>query len=643
MDKQKTPPPAGRRTPAKPAAGAATRRRQLEDLLLSIKLAGQEQRLTLIAELAEKGELTSAERRQVLIAIQRYILGSRSETPRDLSGLLSSILRLANRYELRRKALELFRAALECLPRAEVLPQLKGPLSELVGQLLPRGGDTTFSPELFLRAGRRLEQTEHLSEIVQLTTLGLFFFPFNGPLREQRAQAQLATGHNNSAFNDYDKLVEQYPDRLNYRLDRAETAIRIGEYEDALADLELFLRHNPDDALGLRKKAECLFHQGHHFEALGVVNKLIELEGEEPELLLHRARVNEQLEFLEDALRDAERALELDKEHQEARQMRQSILLRRQTYGMEDDLYSAFVRGEEELFIGDLKVPETRFSDIGGLEQVKQLIRETIEYPLKYPEVSEKYGKVAGGGLLLFGPPGCGKTMLARAAAGECGVTLVNVNLAHILDKWVGNSEKAVSMVFAAARKKAPSILFFDEVDAIGGNRANLQTGWEKKLISQLLIELDGVGGASRSVMVLGASNSPWEVDFALRRPGRLGRLVFVPPPGSGERAEIFRLYLSQRPLVAEGIDYQALGEITAQYSPDAIRQVVENAASIPWRAAISSGEARPIGQADLTQAIEQTPPDLTEWEKVVSRYQDFARQSLSKPGIGFRRNKLET
>ena len=108
-----------------------------------------------------------------------------------------------------------------------------------------------------------------------------------------------------------------------------------------------------------------------------------------------------------------------------------------------------------------------------------------------------------------------------------------------VLDKWVGNTEKAVSMVFNAARKHAPSIIFLDEVEAIGGSRANMQSGWEKKLISQLLIELDTLSSSGQQVMVLGASNAPWDVDFALRRPGRLGRLVFVPPPGPTERAEM--------------------------------------------------------------------------------------------------------
>lgn len=640
MDKQVTPPqqPGRGKTGKYGGSSAAIRRQLLEDVLLKIKLAAPDERIKLVLELAEHPELSPAERRQVLIAIQRYIISSRGEAPRDIPGLLAAILKLANRIDLRRKALEMFRSAMEIMPRADVLPQLQAPLEELVRHLLPRGASAVFSPEMFQRAAKRLLHDDDAESVAHLTTLGLFFYPFNGPLREIRAEANLDSGNTTSAYNDYEKLVEQFPDRLNYRLARAETAIRLGEYEEALVDLEAYLKHNPEDTTALRRKGECLFHQGRHFEALRALNLLLEIEGEHAELLVNRARVNEQLEFLDDALRDADRALELDDQYQEARQLRQSILFRRQSYGMEDDLYSAFVRGDEELFLGELKIPDTRFCDIGGLETIKRQIRETIEYPFKYPEISRQYGKVAGGGLLFFGPPGCGKTMLARAAAGECGVTLVNVNLAHVLDKWVGNSEKAVSMVFAAARKRAPSILFFDEVDAIGGNRANLQTGWEKKLISQLLIELDGLTSLNQNVMVLAATNTPWEVDFALRRPGRLGRLVFVPPPDAAGRAEVLRIYLQHKPLVEGGIDLAALAESMETYSPDAIRQVVENAAAIPWRTAIETGEARPISAEDLRLAIGQTPPDLTEWEKVVSRYEEFAKQSLKYAGIGFRK-----
>ncbi|MCH7472558.1 ATP-binding protein, partial [bacterium] len=182
--------------------------------------------------------------------------------------------------------------------------------------------------------------------------------------------------------------------------------------------------------------------------------------------------------------------------------------------------------------------------------------------------------------------------------------------------------------------------VFLDELDAIGGSRAFMQSGWEKKLISQLLIELDGLTSDNEGVMVLGASNAPWDVDFALRRPGRLGKLVFVPPPGIKERSEVFKIYLGQKPFVEEGIDFGSLAEKTEHYSADAIRQVVENAAAIPWRIAIETGEARAISADDLAAAVKQTSPDLTEWEKLVGRYQEFAEKSLKRPGIGFRKSK---
>jgi AAA+ superfamily predicted ATPase len=615
-------------------------RKQFDQLLLRLKLEPLEERVRLVEELAAEPGLTPAQRRMLIIATQRYVMSGRGDKVRDYSGLLSALLKIANKLELRIRVLRLFLVALEGMERTEVVERLKPPLDELVRKFVPRSAGLDFSPELVLKGARRLDDHQAHDAVVQLLSLGLFFFPFHDGLREMRAEKYLEAGNSSSALSDYDRLVEMYPDRHRFLVDRADAAMRVGEFEDALEDLRQYSRTNPGVRDVREKQAECLLQMGRNFEALEVINSLIEMEGGDADLLVSRARINEQLEFLDDALRDAEKALEHEPGHQEARQLRQSTILRRSSFGMEDDLYTAFVRGDEEVFLGELKVPDTRFSDIGGLDEIKQLIRETIEYPLKYPGVSEKYGKQAGGGLLFFGPPGCGKTLLVRAAAGECGITLINVNLAQVLDKWVGNSEKAISMMFTAARKRAPSILFFDELDAIGGSRANMQTGWEKKVISQLLVEMDGLTSDNRNVMVLGATNSPWEVDFALRRPGRLGRLVFVSPPDAAARADIFKLYLGQRPYVSDGIDYALLGAETHHYSPDAIRQVVENAASIPWRAAIQGAEPRPIGMEDVMQAIKDTPSDLAEWEKVVSRYEEFAKQSLKKPSIGFRTRK---
>ncbi len=359
--------------------------------------------------------------------------------------------------------------------------------------------------------------------------------------------------------------------------------------------------------------------------------------------MISRARLFEQGDLFQDAAADLDQVLEKDPAHQEAKQLKQSLLMRTQSYGIEDDLYSAFSRGDEEFVLGKPVIPDTRFADIGGLDQVKQLIKENILYPFKYKEISERYGKTAGGGMLMFGPPGCGKTMIAKAAAGECGVRFINVNLATVLDKWVGNSEKAVSMIFNAARKHAPSIIFLDEIDALGGSREAMQAGWEKKLISQLLIELDGLTSDNSNVMLLAASNAPWEVDFALRRPGRLGKMVFVPPPEADARGAIIKIYLDKKPFVEAGIDMNAIGKAADKYSADAIRHIVESAASIPWRKAIDTGETRAISQADLELALQEANPDLAEWERLVSRYKDFADKSLKRPGIGFTKKQPQS
>lgn len=625
------------------ATAPSVRQREFEQQLLKIKFAANEERVELLAHLAADAALNLVQRRQVLFAIQRYILSQRADAPADLQGVLFTVLKVLNSVELRIRALGLFRMALDHVRRGEVLKQIADPLRELLLQFLPKSAKAEFSPELFLRAGQQLEEAGEVEGVVDLASLGLFFYPFHGPLREMRAFHCYTLGELGEAREDYDKLIEQYPERVEYLLDRAEVELRSEAFDDALEDLTAYLVHHPDDPAAMRKQAECMYQLGRNIESHRLLSKLLAMEGERPELLVNRARVNEQLDYLEDAVADAEKALSLDAENQEAKQLRHSLLLKRQSYGMEDDVYSAFLRGDDDALIGETKVPELRFSDIGGLEKSKQLIRETIEYPLKFPELSARYGKKAGGGLLFFGPPGCGKTMLARAAAGECGVAFIDVNLATVLDKWVGNSEKAVSMIFSSARKRAPSIVFLDEVDAIGGSRASMQAGWEKKLISQLLIELDSLSSTSQQVMVLGASNAPWDVDFALRRPGRLGRLIFVPPPGPAERAEIFRIYLSRKPFVDADIDYDELARLTEHYSADSIRQIVENGASIPWRAAIQTGDAIAVNMEHLRLAITQTPADLAEWEKLVERYQDFAQHSMKRPGIGFKKNPQES
>lgn len=325
--------------------------------MLRLKFASSDERVEQLAAIASGDGLSLAQRRQMLLAVQRYVLGQRSDVPDDLRRVLETVTTLADRLELRIKGLELFRSAMEHTRRGDVFQHLAEPLQAFLLRFLTRGAPAAFSPELFLRVGRKLEETGQEQALVDLATLGLFFFPFHGPLRELRGYYCYTLGELGDARDDYDRLVEQYPERVEYLLDRAEVLLRSESFDDALEDLTAYLRQHPEDAVALRKKAECLYQLGRNFESHRILTKLMEHEGEKPDLLLNRARVNEQLEFFDEAIADADKALGLDPENQEAKQMRHSFVLKRQTYGVEDDVYAAYARGEEEAALGETKVP----------------------------------------------------------------------------------------------------------------------------------------------------------------------------------------------------------------------------------------------------------------------------------------------
>ena len=199
-------------------------------------------------------------------------------------------------------------------------------------------------------------------------------------------------------------------------------------------------------------------------------------------------------------------------------------------------------------FEGDIERPKTTFGDVGGMDSVKEEIRMKIILPLEHPEMFEAYGKKVGGGILMYGPPGCGKTYLARATAGEVKAAFLSIGISDVLDMWIGSSEKNLHELFEQARRNRPCVLFFDEVDALGASRADMRHSGGRHLINQFLAELDGVDAANEGVLILAATNAPWHLDNAFRRPGRFDRIVFVPPPDQPARAAILRLMLTGKP-----------------------------------------------------------------------------------------------
>ncbi|MBA3339579.1 MAG: ATP-binding protein, partial [Geodermatophilaceae bacterium] len=249
---------------------------------------------------------------------------------------------------------------------------------------------------------------------------------------------------------------------------------------------------------------------------------------------------------------------------------------------------------------------------VGGMQQVKQRLDIAFLAPMKNPELSRLYGKSLRGGLLLYGPPGCGKTFIARAVAGELGANFVSVGISEVLDMYIGNSERNLHDLFVQARRKSPCVLFLDEIDALGQRRSRTFNTGLRSTVNQLLTELDDVHASNDGVFVLAATNQPWDVDPALRRPGRFDRTVLVLPPDATAREAILRYHLQERPV--EEIKLGTLATRTDGYSGADLAHVCETAAERALLDSLKSGTVRRIGMADLDAALAEVRPSTGPW-----------------------------
>ncbi|MGP4094973.1 AAA family ATPase [Nonomuraea sp. KM90] len=268
------------------------------------------------------------------------------------------------------------------------------------------------------------------------------------------------------------------------------------------------------------------------------------------------------------------------------------------------------------------------FADVAGMEAVKEALRMKLLLPIQQPDLFAAYGKRAGGGVLLYGPPGAGKTHLARAAAGELGAAFVNVGLADILDMYVGSSERNLHATFDLARRNRPCVLFFDEVDALAGRRSDMRQAHTRQLVNQFLAELDGVDqSANEGVLVLAATNAPWYVDGAFRRPGRLDQPVFVPPPDQAARAAILRILCRDKPLAE--MDFDAVARVTEHFVGADLKGVVDRAVEAKLQQSISAGRPIPLATPDLLAAARTVRPTaVREWMATARNYVMHANDS---------------
>jgi len=272
--------------------------------------------------------------------------------------------------------------------------------------------------------------------------------------------------------------------------------------------------------------------------------------------------------------------------------------------------------------------PAIDFSHVGGLDDVKHQIRKRIVLPFEKPTLFQRFRKRVGGGILLYGPPGCGKTLLARATAGECRAQFLSVAISDVLDMYIGESERKLHALFDKARQSRPAVLFFDELEALAGRRQYTREASSSKLVSQFLSEMDGFQqSANQGLLVLAATNVPWAIDPAFRRPGRFDRTLFVPPPDEPARASILRILLQDRPGAPE-IDVDAVARRSSGFSGADLGAVVEAAADRAIARSLNTGTESALRNEDFRDALSEVKPTAMEWLTTARNYARYANEA---------------
>ena len=268
--------------------------------------------------------------------------------------------------------------------------------------------------------------------------------------------------------------------------------------------------------------------------------------------------------------------------------------------------------------------PKT-FADVGGLEDVKKDIARKIIQPFRNPSLFSKFKRKAGGGVLLYGPPGCGKTMIARATAGEVGAVFISIEIAEVLDMYIGQSEKRLAAAFENARSSKPAVLFFDEIEALAARRRFGHADHGASLVSTFLNEMDGVNASNEGVLVLAATNTPWAIDTAFRRPGRFDRVIFVPPPDREARLSILTMAMKDRP--QDHVNLEPVAMATSGFSGADLVGLVDEACDFAIEESLDSGEVAPIRQKHLTEATKARKPTTLEWLSQARNYAKYSNE----------------
>ncbi len=453
--------------------------------------------------------------------------------------------------------------------------------------------------------------------------------PENVPLLQLYAQSCLDAFSLPEAREAYERMLRLMPAAPDARLGVAHVLYLEGKTSEAAIRAEALLKEKPDFAPGFVFLSRLYLSEGNPGLAADFYQRGIALSKQvadpalEKQLGLHKVeksdeRSGEQRYLFSGEWRDEDPELQSEPEDD---------------FFFEDDDEDEGMGGLPHLLgrsggyaLEDFERPKANFSDVGGMEGLKEEIRMKVLYPMQNQELFKVYGKSVGGGVLLYGPPGCGKTLISKAAAGEIDANFFALGLHQVLDMYIGNSEKNLHQIFQLARDHAPSVLFFDEVDALAADRKDMRQSAGRTLINQFLSEMDGTDANNDGVLVIGATNAPWHMDPAFRRPGRFDRIIFAPPPDEAARAAIIRVMARDKPIA--DLDAALLAKKTKNFSGADLKAVFDQGAEEALAEAMKKGRVVPMTTKSLLKVAKGLAPSTKPWFESAKNYAMYANQS---------------
>ncbi len=404
----------------------------------------------------------------------------------------------------------------------------------------------------------------------------------------------------------------------------------LGRYDEAEAEYKLAIGLSPDNAKLKIGLASAFYQQGKNSHALVIIEDMLKSPDVLPRALVLYAKLLLRAGEVDRAVRQYKRAIEEDATVADNDFAARLGIQSGSPAGDEDsEVVDGKLRAMRENpgveKAGEIEKPEVKFSDVGGMESVKDDIRMKIIHPLAHADLYKAYGKKIGGGILMYGPPGCGKTHLARATAGEIDSNFMAIGINDVLEMWIGSSERNLHSLFEQARRSRPCVLFFDEVDALAASRSDMRASAGRQMINQFLAEMDGIASSNEGVLILAATNAPWHVDAAFRRPGRFDQILFIPPPDTAARASILRIQLKGKPV--DEIDHEHLAKKTDGFSGADLKAVVDTAIEAKLREAMKVGRPTPLTTKDLANAAAKIRPSTKEWFATARNYALYSNQ----------------